>query len=168
LRVLTLHAYRNSKVAKAGSLFNGAIYWLTFRRFLPLRLIVVAFNLMERKLLDGPAYLGSWVFGEFFSLWAMDHYSRTLKIWVMNDCKLHPSWTKTLVVRIDDAIRIFSPLCSTKSGDIIGSDGGLGLVKYNDKGQLLEYCAYRNYPLRSQAIVYTESLLSLPVDREQV
>ena len=132
---------------------------------------------MERKLLeipvpddfhDDPPYCGLWVFGEFLSLWAMDRHNNTLKIWVMKEYKLHSSWIKTLVVRIDDAIPNFYPLCSTKSGDIVGSDGGLGLVKYNDKGQLLEYSSYLIYPLRSQAIMYMESLLSLPVDGEQV
>ncbi|KEH31282.1 putative F-box domain, galactose oxidase/kelch, beta-propeller, F-box associated interaction [Medicago truncatula] len=172
-------AYRNGFYnAKVGSLLNGAIHWLTYRRDSPLHLIV-AFNLMERKLLeipvpvpddfhDDPPYFGLWVFGEFLSLWAMGSYNHTLKLRVMKEYKLHSSWTKTLVVRIDDAIPNFYPLCSTKSGDIIGSDGGLGLVKYNDKGQLLEYSSYHNYPLRSQAIMYTESLLSFPVDGEQV
>ena len=58
----------------------------------------------------------------------------------MKQYKLHSSWTKTLVFLIDDAIPTwcFYPVCSTKSGDIVGIDGNLGLVKYNDKGQRLE------------------------------
>jgi len=161
---------------KVGSLFNGAIHWFAYSLDLSVYLIV-AFNLMERKLFEIPLPddfyhslrdVGLWVFGELLSLWDKIHYNNTIEIWVMKEYKLHSSWTKTLVLRIDDAIPNFSPICSTKSGDIIGRDGGLGLVKYNDKGQLLEHRSYRNYPLWSQAIMYTESLLSLPVDREQV
>ncbi|PNX66594.1 F-box/kelch-repeat protein [Trifolium pratense] len=38
----------------------------------------------------------------------------------------------------------------------------MALLKYNDKGQLLEHESYCEDPLGAQVTVYTESLLSLP------
>jgi hypothetical protein len=66
------------------------------------------------------------------------------------------------------AIPYFSPIYSTKNGDIIGTIGGTGLVKYNGKGQILERCFYCDYQRGSQVVMYTESLLSLPGDHEEV
>jgi hypothetical protein len=67
-----------------------------------------------------------------------------------------------------NATPYFSPIYSTKSGDIVGIDDGIGLVKYNGKGQLLGQCSYCDDPSGSQVVIYTESLLSLPGDIEQV
>jgi hypothetical protein len=80
---------------------------------------------------------------------------------------VHSSWTKTRVVSWVD-VPINSLLCSTKSGDIIGTYDNADLIKYNDKGQLLEYHSYCNDPGRSQMALYVESMLSLPADNEQV
>jgi hypothetical protein len=94
----------------------------------------------------------------------------TIDIWVMREYKVHSSWTKTLVLSLDSNdidIDYFSLICSAKNGDIIGSDNGKRLVKYNDKGELLEYHSYSYNPRGSQAAMYTESLLSLPGDSEQ-
>jgi hypothetical protein len=58
-------------------------------------------------------------------------------------------------------------MCCTKNGDIIGRNGSSRLVKYNDKGEVLGHRSFSNSP--SEAVVmYTESLLSLPGDNEQV
>lgn len=62
----------------------------------------------------------------------------------------------------------FSLICSTKSGDIIGTDGRAGLTKCNNEGQLLEYRSYSNSSRgQHQVAVYSDSLLSLPCDSEQ-
>ncbi|MCH81041.1 F-box protein [Trifolium medium] len=84
-----------------------------------------------------PPEYDMWVFGEFLSLWDMDYDNDAVEIW-------H-----------------FTPICSTKSGHIIGTDGGNGLVKYDDKGQLLEHHTYYNDARGSYVALYTESLLSL-------
>jgi len=162
---------------KIGVLFNEFIHWLAFRYDLKM-FVIVAFDLMERKLLGMPplpddfihqtTYCGLWVFGEFLSLWAMKGRN-IFQMWVMKDSKLHSSWTKTLDLRIDNVIPNFSPICSTKSGDIIGTDGGSGLVKYsNGKVQLLDYHSYYNNSVGSKVAMYTESLLPLPGDHEQI
>jgi len=164
---------------KVGFLFNGAIHWLTqcFDFYLSVHLIV-AFDLMERKLLemhlpdyyDGIlGYCRLSLFGEFLSL--CENYHGKVKIWVMKEYKVHSSWTKTLVILNDDVPdavpHYFTPMYSTKNGDIIGTTNkGNALVKYNDKGQLLGYCSYCDDPDGSQVVMYTESLLSLPGDAD--
>ncbi|MCI21165.1 F-box/kelch-repeat protein, partial [Trifolium medium] len=111
---------------------------------------------------------GLWVFREFLSLWAMDYDNDTIEIWVMKEYKVHSSWTKTHVLPTD-AIpnKYFSPLSSTKSSDIVGTDGLTGFVKYNDQGQLLGHHSYCDDPYGSHVAMYTESLLSLPGDNVQ-
>ncbi|CAJ2643908.1 unnamed protein product [Trifolium pratense] len=162
---------------RVGCLFNGAIYWMAFRHDIS-RNVIVGFDLMERKLLDlqfpddfdhDPTNCGLWVFGEFLSLWAIDYYENdTVEIWVMKEYKVNSSWAKTLVLSIDDIpTQYFSPLCSTKSGDIIETDGVTGLVKYNNKGQLLEHRSYCNNASISEVALYSESLLSLPDANKQ-
>ncbi|CAJ2634915.1 unnamed protein product [Trifolium pratense] len=42
------------------------------------------------------------------------------------------------------------------------SNAFMALLKYNDKGQLLEHESYCEDPLGAQVTMYTESLLSLP------
>jgi hypothetical protein len=86
-------------------------------------------------------------------------------MWVMKDYKLHSSWTK--ILDIDFPTLNFSPICFTKSGDIIGTDSEVGLIKYNDKGQRLEYHKDFKNLFRFKVAVYTESLLSLPGKFEQ-
>jgi len=161
---------------RVGWLFNGAIYWLAFRHDIFMN-VIAAFDLMERKFLDvnlpddfdhEPTNCGLWVFEEFLSLSVVDCHNNIVEIWVMKEYKVNSSWKKTLVLPIDGIpTQYFYPLSSTKNGDIIGTDGDTGLVKYNDKGQLLEHRSYCNDPYGCQVAMYTESLLSLPGDNEQ-
>ncbi|XP_058759145.1 F-box/kelch-repeat protein At3g06240-like [Vicia villosa] len=162
-----------------GFLCNGALHWLASRDDLNVY-VIFAFDLVERELLEmsfpddfdhdfdqEPTDCDLWVFGEFLSLWAMEE--RTLvNIWIMKEYGVHSSWTKTLVLSIVAIpTRYFYPICYTRNGEIIGTDGGTGLVKYDDKGQLLEHRSYSNDPEGSQVAVYIESLLSLPSNNEQ-
>ncbi|GAU12029.1 hypothetical protein TSUD_196530 [Trifolium subterraneum] len=157
---------------RVGSLFNEVIHWLAFRNDISMD-VIVGFDLKEKKVLD--MHLpdefdgelkssGLWVFGEFLSLWVMKEYK--VQIWVMKEYKVHSSWTKTHVVSLDD-IPTHSPLCSTKSGDIIGTDDDK-VIKYNVKGQWLDsHHYYFNDTGGSDMALYVESLLSLPADNEQ-
>ncbi|GAU13819.1 hypothetical protein TSUD_261460 [Trifolium subterraneum] len=163
-----------------GLLFNGSIHWFAYRPDLK-NDVIVAFDLMERKLLDMhlPDQFddhtfrsrGLWVFQEFLSLWTMDYGNYdTLEIWVMKEYKLHSSWTKTHVLPIIDDIpfKYIFPLTSTKSGDIVATDGVMTFVKYNDEGQVLWHCDFYNpHGSGTQVVMYTESLLSLPGDNVQ-
>ncbi|GAU41601.1 hypothetical protein TSUD_196710 [Trifolium subterraneum] len=153
-------------VPRVGTLFGGAIHWLAFRRDLE-STVIVAFDLMERELVEMsfPDYIDIeltnydlWVFGEFLALWVMDENDR-VEIWVMKEYKVCLSWTKMSFHVI--STEFFSPICCTKSGDIIGTDGHAELVKYDDKGQLIEHYSYNNRG-GCQLAMYTESLLSLP------
>ncbi|GAU41606.1 hypothetical protein TSUD_196760 [Trifolium subterraneum] len=155
------------------SLFNGAIHWMTIRHDIYVR-VIVAFHLMERKLLEIPlpvdidydsTYCDSWVFKGFLSLWVVANIT-TVDIWVMKEYQVHSSWSKTLVLTTDFFHNII-PICCTKRGDIIGTDGITGLVvKYNNKGEFLEHNTYGNNA-HGHLITYTESLLSLHSDSEQ-
>jgi len=92
----------------------------------------------------------------------------TIEIWVMKEYKVHSSWTKTLVLSLDGIyIQYDPPICSTKCGHIIGTNG-TGLVKYDGNGQLLQNRSYYNDPCGPLVAMYTESLLSLPGNSEQI
>ncbi|XP_045831787.1 F-box only protein 8-like [Trifolium pratense] len=166
-----------------GSLFNGAIHGLAFHLDLSM-IVIVAFDLTERNFLeiylpddleiylpDDPEYepleCNLWVFGECLSVWTMR--DDIVEIWVMKEYNVHSSWTKTLVFSIDVIpTRCFSPACCTKSGDIIGRDLDNGLVKFDNKGQLLEHSSYfKGEHRESRVAMYTESLFSLPGNSEQ-
>jgi F-box interacting protein len=184
-------AYSVIPSRRKGFLFNGSIHWLALRHDLRWN-VIVAFDLMERKLFEMPlpnnvhhsalVHSGLWVFGKYLSVWAKDNANDTVEIWVMKEYNVHSSWTKTLVLSVD-AIpdHYFQPIYSTKNGDIIGrnmhstsvsdvigSNHGTRLVKYNYKGQLLRHRSFCNSP--SEVVMYTESLLSLPGpgDNEQI
>jgi F-box interacting protein len=158
-----------------GLFFTGAIHWLAYHHDLSVD-VIVAFDLTERKLLEMPLPDGDfvhvpincdlWVSGEFLSLSAIDYVSDTIELWVMKEYKVNSSWTKTLVIHIDN-VAYFSPMYFAKNGDIIGTNGG-NVVKYNYKGQLLDHRSYSDDPDGSQVVMYTESLLSLPGGAEQV
>ncbi|XP_058759164.1 F-box/kelch-repeat protein At3g06240-like [Vicia villosa] len=164
---------------RLGFLCNGALHWLAVHEDLN-KDVIFAFHLMERQLLEmyfpndfdhdfnqDPTDCDLWVFGEFLSLWAIEDRT-VVNIWVMIEYGVHSSWTKTLVLStVDIPTRYFHPICYTRSGEIIGTDGHTGLVKYDDKGQLLEHRSYSNDREGSQVVVYIESLLSLPSDNEQ-
>jgi len=115
---------------KVGLFFNGSIRWLARCPDLFMD-VIIAFDLMERKLFDmpfrdcfdhEPRDWGLWVFGESLSLFAKDYVRRRVEIWVMKEYKVHSYWTLHLVLPIDDISPIFfSPICSTKSGDIVST-----------------------------------------------
>jgi F-box interacting protein len=159
-----------------GLFFNGAIHWLAHCLDLQ-KNGIVAFDLMEKKLLDMHLpdqfecqldYCGLWVFREFLSLWAMNYSNDTVQIWVMKEYKVHSSWTKTHVLPQDTNITLsFFPLHSTKRGDILGVDDEATLMKYSDDGQLLGHRSYCSDLGGSDVVMYTESLLSLPGDNVQ-
>ncbi|GAU26311.1 hypothetical protein TSUD_56090 [Trifolium subterraneum] len=167
------HSYANEDLCTTGTLFNGAIHWFAYCLDLQEGVIVV-FDLVERKLLDmhlpdefdfDLEYFGLWIFQEFLSLWAKNYDNDTVDIWVMKEYKVHSSWIKTHVLPIDAIpTKYISPLCSTKSGDIVGTDDRTRLVKYNDEGQLLGCRSYCNNRYEFEVAMYTESLLSLPRD----
>ncbi|KAK2411913.1 F-box/kelch-repeat protein [Trifolium repens] len=160
---------------RVGFLFNGAIHWFAYYDDLR-EYVIVAFDLMEKKLFNMHLpvdfdrernQLGLWVFGEFLSIWVVYygdvHDNSTLEVWVMKEYKVDSPWTKTFVLPLGGTTpKNFRPICSTKSGDIIGTDGHTELEKYNDQGQLLEYHSYFNGRCGWQVALYIESLLSLP------
>ncbi|CAJ1941134.1 unnamed protein product [Sphenostylis stenocarpa] len=193
-----LRSYLNSfNDIKAGLLFNGALHWLTSRYDLGKNVLV--FDLTKRNFSEIPLPLEfEWDYntcdlvlhGKIPSLCILGCCSPA-ELWVMEEYKVESSWTKTIVVSVDDIpTKYFSPICSTKCSDIVGIDGSTGLAKYSDKGQLQEHrywsSSYRSEvavyketlvrlqserrscfsPYRLQVAVYVESLLSLPYDSQ--
>jgi F-box interacting protein len=116
---------------REGLLLHRAIHWLTFRVDQEIY-VIIAFDLMERKLFEiplpdhfnqeeyfnqeeQPIAFGLWIFGEFLSLWAKN-YDDTDEIWVMKEYTLKSSWTKTLVLPRNFIPNFyFSPICSTNN-----------------------------------------------------
>ncbi|XP_058760646.1 F-box/kelch-repeat protein At3g06240-like [Vicia villosa] len=165
---------------RVGSLFNDAIHWVAVHSD-SLMKVIIAFDLTERKVFDMPYPNGVghkcdhyelWVYQEFLSLWAMDCETSIIEIWLMKEYNVNSSWIKAIVFPVQIlSPHQFSPICSTKNGDIIVTDG-TRLLRYTDKGELIEGSSYRCFPdsavsRGSPSIVYTESLLSLPGDDTQ-
>ncbi|KAL2339029.1 hypothetical protein Fmac_013475 [Flemingia macrophylla] len=137
--------------------------------------VIVAFDLMERSFSEIP--LPAVDLEEFQSC---DFELRVLgdslylciwpaEIWVMKEYKVQSSWTQTIDIPVDTTPnKFFYPICSTKCGDIVGTDFSSGLMKFNDEGQLLEYRSYVDDDRRyePELVVYTESLLSPPSNND--
>ncbi|XP_058742028.1 F-box/kelch-repeat protein At3g06240-like [Vicia villosa] len=153
-----------------GLLLSHVIHWLV-HNYETSRYAIIGFDLKEMRMseiampddiifISNTSFLkfGLLVLRGLISAWITNNYTTT--IWVMHEYNVHSSWTKTLsFLPAPD----FSPLCFTNCGDIVGIVRGGGLVKFNDKGQLLEDHSFgKCYFKRSKMRVYTESLLSLP------
>jgi F-box interacting protein len=157
----------------AESLLNQTIHWLVCRYDIKAT-VIVGFHLIERKLLEmllpddiynGPRVFDLWVFKGFLSLLDMWNDDAKVEIWVMEKYNVQSSWTKTHVLSFDGIpTEYFCPKYSANNGDIVGTDTRNVLVKYNDKGQLLEHRSYSDDSFGSLVVLYTESLLSLPGD----
>ncbi|KAK7257005.1 hypothetical protein RIF29_30664 [Crotalaria pallida] len=167
-----------SYTPKTGIFLNGIIHWFARRRDVGVS-IILAFNLTERSFSEVPLlphfnhrdaeFSDLCVLGGRLGLCVRDgDRADTADIWVMEEYKVQSSWTKLIVVSMDGIpIKYFFLICSTKSGDIVGLDGGTRLLKFNANGQLLEHHTYWDDRYHWEAAIYTESLLSLPVDYEQ-
>ncbi|XP_058731790.1 F-box/kelch-repeat protein At3g06240-like [Vicia villosa] len=162
--------YSSEIEPKGGLLYKGAIHWMAYRYDLQTD-VIVAFDLMEKKLSYMPLPHdplqcgGLWVYGEHLSLYTMNDTDDTVEIWVMKEYKVNSSWTLVLPVDLTVCPNVaFSPLCCTKSGDIIGAGERDRLVKYDKNGQFLEQHSYPKYDLICKMTMYIDSLLSLPSD----
>ncbi|XP_058739952.1 F-box/kelch-repeat protein At3g23880-like [Vicia villosa] len=165
-----------------GLFLNDAIHWVVFN--FEIREVIIAFDIKERKMSeialpyddgasndDGPDNYGLSVLGGLICASIVG--KRTVKIYVMQNYAVHSSWTKILEFSVDPVmLHSLSIRFITKSGDMIGTDGRGRLMKFNDKGQLLEHhsCGKgidTERFIRSQMVVYTDSLLSLPCGAEE-
>jgi F-box interacting protein len=154
-----------------GLFFNGSIHWLV-KNYDTNKNVVIALDLKEMRMseITLPDYFannlaldcGLLVFRGHISAWIVE--MQTIEIWVMQE---HSSWTKTLTFSFHPVLD-FAPLCFTNSGDIVGISLDSGLVKFDVKGEQLEYRSFHDrYILKLQIVVYTESLLSFPGGTEQ-
>ncbi|CAJ1974377.1 unnamed protein product [Sphenostylis stenocarpa] len=162
-----------SEFIKEGSLLNDAIHWLAFCCDVSMN-VILAFDLTKSSFSDilllveflnydfESCYLE--VLGDLLSVSVVE-WNHSVETWVMEEYKVQLSWTKTSVVSTENipAGWFFFPICSTKGGDIFGTDSSTRLAKYNDKGHLQEHRSYCNGSSRSQVALYTKSLLPLPI-----
>jgi len=152
--------YRNTAgstgLPNVGSFLNGFIHWLVYNCQTK-RNVIIAFNLKEMTMseiaLPDDFSSGSYDLlisaGGRISVWKVKE--STIKISVMQEYAVHSSWTKILDFSSLHALYFFSPVCYTNCGDIVGPNANAGLVKFNDKGQLLEYHSFGgSYFVRSQ------------------
>ncbi|KAK7394360.1 hypothetical protein VNO78_14885 [Psophocarpus tetragonolobus] len=160
----------------AASLLNGSLHWLVFCQDTNIP-VIVAFDLTHRTLSDIPLFhhfttqnyqvYGLRVMRESLSLCCSVRCSSITEVWVMEQYKLHSSWTRSVVIQTYDIPHnLFSPICITKDGGIFGSNMRGSLEKRNHKGDLLEHlkCGRGQpfYKANLQVATYTESLVSLP------
>jgi F-box interacting protein len=176
--------------SRVGLPFNGAINWIAGKS----RSVIIAFDLMEKVFYEIAlpndfnrqcGLLELRVLGGIFCL--CDVRDTGIEIWMMKEYKVQSLWTKSHIVLPSlrkNNFRYFSVICFTKNGDVVGKHGDTELVRFDDKGVMLErrdYCDYEkkcticSHPKeshcacgkRSQAVTITESLLSLPCDSQQ-
>ncbi|KAJ1427235.1 Galactose oxidase/kelch, beta-propeller [Sesbania bispinosa] len=164
----------NSLFSRVGSLLNGAIHWLAWSHDLS-EDVMIAFDLREKSFSEIPLpddfdieyeYCDLFVLGGYLSLCVLG--DDTTDIWMMKQYKVQSSWTNTHVLSSIGSQYRVQFLCTTGSGEIVKTDLKR-LVKYNDKGHVLEYRSFIfDHPYYGpQVAMYTESLLSLPGHIEQ-
>lgn len=154
------------------SLLNGL--WLVYSHDYHFK--IIAFDLLERKLLEIPlprelenhlCYLS--VMGGCFYLWSRSYLPA--QMWMMKEYKVQSSSTtifegsRRMSVSLSfDALYGFVPICFTKNGEIFGygyTDNTL--MRLIDKGKLHEQHRSR----WSHFVMYRESLLSLSPNEEE-
>ncbi|TKY59461.1 F-box protein CPR30 [Spatholobus suberectus] len=163
-----------------GLLLNGALHWLV--ESTDTRHLIIAFDAMERRLSEIrlPHDLAIRLECSMSHLWLTEGrlcisfrgYGTTItEIWTMKEYRVQSSWTKSCVLSPYGPLwRVFYPMCFTKNGEILGSNGRSTLVRFNDKGDLLEHCSHGPETSRFSLLncgTYRESLLSLPGEFEE-
>ncbi|XP_061362145.1 F-box/kelch-repeat protein At3g06240-like [Gastrolobium bilobum] len=149
-----------------GLFFNGAIHWLVFPGIE--RPIIIVFDLIEKQLSEislpdigdfkNHSFGDLLIMGGCLSVWYYRCGLHKTQVWLMKEYKVQSSWT---MFEIPD--RKFSHIWSAKGGELVAlSDDSL--MKFNDKGELLEILKISKLMILLKPAFYTESLLSLPGD----
>lgn len=83
----------------------------------------ISYMLLPCDSKGSPMHYSLWVYGEFLNAYTMNYANDTVDIFVMKEYKVSSSWTMTHALPIDSIPNDdFSPLCCTKSGDIVGTN----------------------------------------------
>ncbi|KAL2329775.1 hypothetical protein Fmac_017356 [Flemingia macrophylla] len=159
---------------RRGLLLNGALHWLVICED-EMRFVIIAFDLTQRTLSEIPLSLNHFSrrsrflfsfskMGECLSVCCTYPDPAITDIWVMKEYKVRSSWTKLLVIPLIYNSLYFYPICITKDGGVVGGFGLCKLerlVKFNDKGELVDNVAYNgNQRWDCGNLQYRESLLS--------
>ena len=158
---------------RIGSFLNGSIHWLALRMDGQRAhgAAIVAFDLKEKGLQEVPMPDGFndedcdlGVFGGCLGLIDMNHPEQ-VGIYVMTEYGVKSSWVNSITVSLAGIPSHYvTPICLSKVGEVVGINFAVGLVKFSDKGELIEHREYCHDRMDfvATASVYTESLLSLP------
>ncbi|XP_058742012.1 F-box/kelch-repeat protein At3g06240-like [Vicia villosa] len=156
-------------VPKSGLSSNGSIHWIVYNQE-TFKNVIIAFDIKEMAMLEIPLpddfisicnnfsiHYDLLEVGGLIGAWMND--LNTVKIYVMQEYGVHSSWTKIIQFSVDPVLHNDLYIaCLTKCGDIVGTNSASGLVKFNDKGQLLKFM----FSDISELVGHTESLFSLP------
>ncbi|XP_061371696.1 F-box/kelch-repeat protein At3g23880-like [Gastrolobium bilobum] len=143
--------------------FNDAIHWLAsgYNSFVILAFDMVNKNFFEISLPDGCSTVDFYFckLGSMGGCLCLCHFDDTkTKVWIMKEYKVQSSWT---MLEIPGHV---SAVCMAKDGELVAlrfDDGEV--MKFNDKGELLERCEYCSDDLSGfDTVMYRESLLSVP------
>ncbi|CAJ1941298.1 unnamed protein product [Sphenostylis stenocarpa] len=162
---------------QSGIALNDSIHWLASCPDTDIPIdVIIAFDLRKRNIFQIPLppnfeadFSHICILGELLNI-VKGYNFHSIEIWAMQKYKVQLSWSKTIVVSIDDIQMLyFSPICSTKSGDIVGDNGYDALAKCDNKGKFKEFRRYfgGQFGLHTTMLTYTETLLSLPCANEQ-
>ncbi|KAI9080066.1 hypothetical protein K1719_037999 [Acacia pycnantha] len=159
---------------RSGTIFNGAIHFIAnYDDTSYTSPQVIAFDTTTKGLRKVPLPIGTKLecagLGIHKGCLALTCASlNVIKVWVMREYGVKPSWTKLFsVYRFHQSdICCIWPLVFFKADEFVTSyhtkDGREGLSKWNDKGELLEHRAYAPNRSKTYAIAHTETLLPLP------
>lgn len=160
-----------------GVFLNGVLHWLVKVKSSDQIILIIAFETMERKIskillphdlkiaLKSEITCFQMYKGECLCVSAIENDYWTV-MWTMKQYKVQSSWIKSYIYNCDP-LSYFYPICCTKNGQVLGSNGNT-LMKLKDKWELLEHHATEQKFERCSTLhcVYRESLLSLPRELE--
>ncbi|KHN41528.1 F-box/kelch-repeat protein At3g06240-like [Glycine soja] len=162
-----------------GCFINGALHWLVGGGYYDKPNVIIAYDVTERSLSDivlpedAPDRLYSLsVTRGCLCIFSTHRLPTMLEIdmWTLKEYKVQSSWTKSSFVLSRDYYdfsSIFFPIRFTRNDEIWLVDDDQTLVRFNDKGELLEHrvhggmgsLVYRYWDF----VTYRESLLPLPM-----
>ncbi|XP_061367262.1 F-box/kelch-repeat protein At3g23880-like [Gastrolobium bilobum] len=152
--------------------FNDVVHWLACRDE-PFHCVILAFDLEKKNFYEislphldvnhSFSYSELGTMGECLCFCCHFGDDTKTQVWIMKEYKVQSSWT---MLEIPTHLSV---VCMAKGGELIALRfDDTELLKFNDKGQLLERCMFDfrcwNWVLEFGFGMYTDSLLSLPRD----
>ncbi|KAL1366858.1 hypothetical protein HN51_020911 [Arachis hypogaea] len=148
----------------SGVFCNGAIHWLAVRTVGDSARVVVAFGLEEKNLsiislpdLQGGGTPTLNLLGGYLGICYTEWQTWRNELWVLKEYKVESSWTK-LNIDFPDG---FIPMCLTRGSECVGRKNIKELMKFSDKGMLLE-SRRTSCDIHTIMLMFARTLLTLP------